>query len=183
MSDRLTEALEIMFEVMPSSQEATPRMIATYADRLSNLPEDAVREAIALLIDTKTFRPTIAEIRSTVAETSLFVRNKKIGEEAWQEVVQQASAVGFTENRPELRVFSGGRFHDPPRPMFSDPMIEKAAYLVGWRRICQHDVEKEGPFIRKEFLRIYGELFSAEVQALQSGAIALSEGEDNERAV
>ena len=88
-----------------------------YEDMLIDLDFDVAQRAVAKLIATSEWMPTIAKIREACA---LIHGPTRTGAEAWQDALEQVRAVGWCGT-----------------PQFADPMVAQALRLFGsWRQFC-----------------------------------------------
>jgi hypothetical protein len=117
----------------PVIQEGTMRL---YEKMLIDLDKDKAHAAVARLIGTAKFLPTIAEIRSASAD--LVMGPRRVGAEAWGDVNEA------------VRKF--GRYR---APVFSDPIVAECVRCFGWQSICDstNDIAD-----RARFVELYDQL-------------------------
>lgn len=124
-----------------------------YERSLADLDARACRAAVQRLIHTNKFLPTIAEIRSAVADQTLGPR--RTGVEAYDLVMQAVRKHG--------RCYGG-----EPAPKFRDQLIAKAIGVWGsWNDLCSSPSDDAGG--RARFIELYDELAGRERQAVASG--------------
>ncbi len=95
-------------------QEETP---AIYERMLADLDFASAQTAVARLLGTRRFLPTIAEVREVANEVAR--GPMRSAEEAWGDVVLAVRNVG------SYRV-----------PTFEDPLVTYAVGCLGWRNLC-----------------------------------------------
>lgn len=96
-------------------------MVDVFAEMLSDLPYAQVNAAVALLVQTGKFMPSVAEIRAAALELSSGKR--KTGAEAWTAVVRAM--------RDE------GAWRVPGEDFtFSDPLTRRCVQDMGWTYLC-----------------------------------------------
>lgn len=125
----------MLIAAYPNSQvnEATSRL---YESMLADQDADATGKAIARLIGSCRFLPTIAEIRSTIAD--LQFGPVRPGGEAWGDVIQAIRRVGHMGT-----------------PKFADPIVADIVRGWGWRQLC---CEGDDVADRSQFVRLYDAL-------------------------
>ena len=151
--DRITMMLDLFLAV--GGKEVSEPKQALYLRHTADLPVEALRRAIDTTIRTKTFLPSIAELREA-ATAGLFAGIDP--DYAWAEVAAEIRRVGF-KRLPE---FHAGQFLDPPKPTFSHPLIARAVQSIGWDLLCTGDAE----YIRKQFV----DTLSRQVKAARTEA-------------
>lgn len=140
------EALQLvaMLEAAYPAAKITDETAMLYAHFLADLDPDVAKAAVARVISTSTFWPSIAELRKAAAELQDRLPEP---EEAWEEVLREANRCG-----------------DWDTPRFSHPLIERAVRAVGFRAIQYSEalgVE------RAHFLRVYEALRTRAMQERQ----------------
>lgn len=140
---RRVEALKLVkvLEAAFPRGEFTEERAEVYAKFLEPLDYRAANKAVAHLIATSRYLPTIAEIRETVARLTSGIPEP---EEALEEVVRAAQA---------------GRYE------FSHPAVRKAVDALGWDYIQR--CEEPGVW-RSQFLRLYGPIKDRELIRYQT---------------
>ncbi len=158
-----SEAKEIVlmlvaaFPAAKGDAEAWRRTLSVYAEMLADLDRDVTRQAVTRLIATSKWMPTIAEIRSAVADLTLGPR--RAGGEAWQDAVGAARRVGRYDT-----------------PQFADPLVGEALRLWGsWEQFCGSPEEDPGG--RARFIELYDSLAVRERQDAASGIPLLAAGD------
>lgn len=120
-----------------------------YAELLADLaPEELERACWRLCQTGGRFLPTVAEIRSAVAEARCALPAAEL---AWREVL---AAVG--------------RYGRDRRPEWSSPAIAEAVEAVGWRDIC---LSTTIGVERAHFLRAYGAARGRAIELEQVGPV------------
>lgn len=93
---------------------------AVYERMLLDLDFETTERAVARLLGTSRFLPTIAEIRGAAADLALGpVRS---GAEAWLDVIEEIRRVGQYE-----------------APKFADPLVAEIVRKCGWYGLCTDD--------------------------------------------
>ena len=136
-----------------------------YEAMLLDLEHDAAKRAVARLISTSKWLPTIAEIRTVATEAEHGAR--RLGMEAWGDVLQAIQQVGFITTlgpTPEQDKL--------PRPNFEDRLVAQCVQIMGGWMSFQ-DLSDEMS-IRSKFCGLYDGLAERERQNLVAGpALAL----------
>ena len=114
------------------ANEAT---VAVYARQLEDMDFDDLRYAANVHMQSKTFFPSIAELRSVAADKA--IGYLPAAEEAWGEVKEAIRKVGYWGT-----------------PKWSSPPVAAAVNAIGWDTICSGLVEDAG-VNRAHFLRVY----------------------------
>lgn len=131
-----SQAIELVNMLVSSypSAKVRPATVKTYAELLADLSYDECKRAVLSAIAECKFMPTIAEIRSRVAETQ---GPQQSGDEAWGDVMQAVARFGIYRT-----------------PIFSDACTEAAVATIGWRTIC-NTPEDQSATLRAQFRRVY----------------------------
>lgn len=132
-------------------QQLAPDTLEVYATMLADLQREDVEGAIRRLVCKSKWFPTVAEIRSEVAEVA--VSHLPEPEVAWGEVWQAIGRWGM--NR---------------RPEFSSPEVEAAVDAIGWRTIC---LDENVMSSRARFIDAYRVFRERKVERAQLGEHAL----------
>ncbi len=112
------------------NQRPTERTCQVYESLLVDLDFATTQRAVARLLATSKFMPTIAEIRAAVVEVQHGAR--RLGGEAWGDV-----------NEAVRRVGRNGV------PEFSDPITAECVRQLGWLSLCNstNDVADRARFV------------------------------------
>ena len=108
-----------------------------YESMLADLEFDVVRGAIARLICTSKFLPTIAEVRDAAAEITLGPIRSAVA--AWGDVTMAVRRVGHYGC-----------------PKFEDPLVAECVRALGWRSLCLGDSGEAAD--RARFCELYSDL-------------------------
>src|SRR5690606_12797470 len=100
------------------AQGITEATCQVYETMLADVGSAAAQRAIARLIATSRFMPTIAEIREAVLEVERGPLRR--GVEAWGDVLEAIRRVGAYN----------------PAPEFDDPIVSECVRLMGWVALC-----------------------------------------------
>lgn len=123
--------------------------IAVYVRMILDLEYDAANAAIARLIGTSKFTPTIAEIR----EAALAVESgeQRPGGHAWGEVCREAQRIC---NLSEAEIC---RDRSLAKPRIADPVAVEAARSLGWSAI-RNRLASDEVATRARFIELYDKL-------------------------
>ncbi len=112
-----------------------------YYQTLSDIPSDELKAATLHCIAEagRKFAPSVGELRGAVGELRSYKANLPGGYQAWEEVQRQ-----ILEN--------GG---DYGKPVWSNPVIERAVKMIGWRNLR---MSEEATADRARFLQCYEQL-------------------------
>jgi len=110
-----------------------------YAEALKTINLPTLEAAMLKLIQTSKFFPSVAEIIEAAEEIKDIVcdKEKATAADAWEEVIRQVNDAFIYK-----------------KPVFSSPVIEKAALSMGWTSLCNLPVEGMNT-ARAQFIRIY----------------------------
>jgi hypothetical protein len=111
-----------------------------YYQTLKDIPADELRAAALHSVSEagRKFAPSVGELRGAVMELRGYSANVPSSFEAWREVLQQVSNVGYYGT-----------------PQFSNPMVERAVKALGWREICMSENQIAD---RARFVQCYEQL-------------------------
>ncbi len=129
--------------------------LCVFAIALEDLDAGVLSAGILKCIRTKTFPPTIAEIREECESIRCAVvgDGTKSIDEAWGEVLRQMHDAHYS--RP---------------PKFSTPEIAEAARKMGWRNLCAAE-ESEMVGNRAQFIKIYESILCRKRTAKENSAV------------
>lgn len=122
------------------SAKVTDRTSEAFEHMLADLDGEVASKAVARIIATSRFFPSIAEIRETV--TDLECGAIRAGGDAWCDVLEQSRRVGYTG-----------------RPRFDDPIVRAIVARWGWRALC---LSETGAADRARFIELYEALAKRE---------------------
>ncbi len=144
----ILEKLRNAFQPPPDIAAGTWRI---YRDALSDIEPDVLRGAALLLVKTRKWFPSIAEIREACLEIS--------GERA------QLPAAGEAYAEARRGAAQIGAYAKPTAEDFSHAIVHRAALQAAgsWRRWCLTDMEAP---LRAKFFEVYRELRDREVSTL-----------------
>lgn len=125
----VTELVAVLVAAFPRPPIAE-KTVAIYEQMLRDLAVEVAHRAVARLVATSKWLPTIAEIRAAAVEAQLGAR--RAGAEAWGDVNDAVRRVG--------------RYGTPK---FADPLVAEAVRSLGWLAICDstNDVADRARFI------------------------------------
>lgn len=107
--------------------------VKVYESLLADLEFEVTQQAVARLIATSKWFPTIAEIRAAVVEIRCGPRRS--GVEAWGDVVKA------------IRFLGAYRL-----PTFDDPLVAECVRTAGWVNLCRSDNDAAD---RARFIELY----------------------------
>lgn len=139
LEKRYALALTPLLHVSVNAKDVTGNKIRAYAIALSDLDLGALSAGVTRCLQTKTFFPSIPEIREAANTMTEYVTGTgmKSPDEAWKEVQRQMQ---------EAFIYK--------KPVFSTPEIEQAVSSMGWASLCATPVDVIG-VARAQFLKIY----------------------------
>lgn len=151
-----SEAAKLVYTLMATftHREWKPENVAAYEEALGDLEAAPTGAAIQRLIRTRTFLPSVAEIRSAALDEQLGpVRS---GEEAFAILRRAVNACGRSYGD-----------NDPP-PQFPDTNIQRAMGVWGsWNDACNSPEDDPGG--RARFIELYESLARREREDQVSG--------------
>lgn len=162
MSKHVFAALTELVSAFPR-QDIPDTTLKTYMTHLSDYPDPAVINACRLAIRSCTFFPSIRELIDLMDQTA--AGDDAVAEVAWSEVLREVRRVGYQP----YRVFRNGEFMDPPKPVFSSPVIAETVESVGWKLICTSDEPEE---VRKQFIFSFRAMRQRVTNRVRRGDIA-----------
>jgi hypothetical protein len=159
-------------DILAVLQDAYPRQelrdgtITLYVDNLTDLDHEAGKQACLSLIRTRTFFPSVAEIREAVAVATLAI---PAAEMAWHEVCGAVKA--YDEHDDACRW-----------PKFTHPLIAQVLGDLGGVRCLYYSTNPSTD--RAHFLRLYRDLRESELQTasigqLPSGQVCIGAGKES----
>jgi hypothetical protein len=139
-------ALVKLMDQYPNTK-TTESTLSAYENRLHDIPEAFVLEAIDRCAVTSEWFPSLKAIREEAIE--LMVGAKVDPESAWGEVERKARQFGLKRERV---IWAPGREAVMVVPLsWSTPFVAQAVEAIGWEEICTTDMEKHGTAIRAQF--------------------------------
>lgn len=121
--------LVVAYPTAKISQET----IDVYVTMTSDLEFPALERAVARVISTGKFFPTIAELRESAR--SIVAAPLRSGADAWLDIVEQIRAVGYCG-----------------KPRFADPVVAEIVRRWGWVSLCK---EGDDTADRARFIQMY----------------------------
>jgi hypothetical protein len=129
-------------------------MIATFESLLADLPYEQVDSAVRVLLQTRSWMPSVADIRGAVLE---LVRGPLgAGGEAWGSVLRAVAREGAYRT-------PGVDF------TFKDPVTQRCVDAFGWPQLCQSDNPVAD---RARFVDLYDKLAAQGLREVQSPTLA-----------
>jgi hypothetical protein len=120
-----------------------------YMRCLRDLPYDVADATVAHAVTTRTWMPTISELRAIAAQLCQQANGRPPADAAWAEFKAAVHRYGYA-NPPE----------------WSHPAVKAAANALGYRDFCLSDSEQE-PSWRARFLQVYAAQSDREVAQVQ----------------
>jgi hypothetical protein len=122
--EETSRLVAVMLASVPNHRvdsRSVPDMINAYADLLSDLSYEQCNAAVRALLQTRTWLPSVADIRSTALE--LTRGPVRAGGEAWGGVLNAMKYEGAYRT-------PGVEF------VFSDPVTARCVSALGWKELC-----------------------------------------------
>lgn len=148
---RLVLALRKMAAAWPRT-EFSETTIVVYAEALADLPVERVEAAIATLVRTSEWLPTVAKIRAEAA-----VSHRTFAEAEWLLVQAEVRRVGIDVGGREF--IAGGKRYRTVGATFVSPITAEAVATIGWRAICEADPASTA--MRETFVRTWSKIAEA----------------------
>lgn len=146
-TDRVAEIMAELADTYPKA-EIRPGTLKAYCKMLADIPPGELEAAVAKVVQSSRFFPTIAEIREAwaLAKTG----PKRSGLDAWADVIAEVRRVGYQGT-----------------PRFDDPAIPIAVRsLGGWQQLCGSET---GMADRSHFAKAYESIAARNLEAVQLG--------------
>jgi hypothetical protein len=125
-------------------------MVDTFAALLDDLSYEQVNAAVRVLLQTRTWMPSVADIRQTVLE---FERGPvRAGGQGWGDFL---AAVG--------------RYGAYRSPQFDDPLVARVVAALGWKELCLSENQVAD---RARFVELYDKLAAQGQREGQSPMLA-----------
>lgn len=128
------------FSISDKDKDAVTFMVNTWLDALKDIPPHAIETAVMAWVQSQSWAPTPADIRSMVVETGV-----KSATEAWEEVTVAICKYGAKGGKDALAGMS-----DTTRRIVKS---------IGWRNLCLSESVLAD---RAHFMRMYKELSNKE---------------------
>lgn len=144
-----SQILSVLFAAFPNArphQSKAELTLDVWSASMADISADTARKVVQALIDTRTFMPSIAEIRSMASQAS---RGRvRSGAEAWPGVVSAMRQEGAYRT-------PGVEF------VFADPIAARCVQLMDWQTLC---LSENTVADRARFIELYDKL-ATEVRA------------------
>ncbi len=160
MNREQTAAVLAILRTVWQSEEITAERITAYQWAFEDVAIELVQDAAKRWIKTGKFFPRPSELLEIISVQT--VAPNLVPEAAWEEVMREVRRCGH--NR--LPEFRNGAFIDPPKPVFSSPLIADTVGSLGWVEICTSD--KPG-IVRAQFVKTLESLMGRAVRSEQIG--------------
>lgn len=156
-----SQILAILFAAFPSSrphQSKAELTLDVWSTALHDISADTARQVVQALIETRTFMPAIAEIRSMASQAS---RGRvRSGAEAWPGVMAAMRQEGAYRT-------PGQEF------VFADPITARCVQLMDWQTLC---LSENTVADRARFIELYDKLATEVRSESQSPALVALRG-------
>jgi len=129
-------------------------MINAYADLLGDLKYEQCNAALRVLLQTRTWLPSVADLRSAALE--LQRGPVRAGGDAWGSVLKAIAREGVHRD-------PGTDF------VFSDPATARCVEAFGWRNLCNSENQVAD---RARFVELYDKIASQGQREAQSPTLA-----------
>ena len=151
--DEAAKLVAVMLSAVPGNRvtaQQVPGMINAYADLLSDLNYEQCNAALRVLLQTRTWLPSVADIRSTAVELNR--GPKRAGADAWGGVLKAIAAEGA--------------YREPGTDFtFSDPVTARCVSAFGWANLC---LSESSVADRARFIELYDKLAEQDRRQQQS---------------
>lgn len=155
--DEAARLVAVMLAAVPSHRveaKAVPGMVAAYADLLADLSYAQCNAALRVLLQTRTWLPSVADIRAAALE--LDAGPVRAGGDAWGGVIRAIAAEGA--------------YREPGRDfVFADAVTARCVQALGWQNLCLSENQVSD---RAQFVRLYDELATQGRRVQQSPQLA-----------
>ena len=129
-------------------------MIDAFESLLDDLTYAQCNAALRVLLQTRTWMPSVAEIRATVVE--LERGPQRNGGDAWGSVLDAIRRYGAYRT-------PGVDFQ------FADPLVARCVQALGWQNLCLSEMQTSD---RKQFVELYEKLAAQSQRQAQAPALA-----------
>ena len=117
------DVMAVLFTAFGKADDVNRQLI--YVSQLKSIPPQMLMQACNVIISTKDFLPSVAEIVQTVKAINADKESEPLPwSDAWAEIQKQ--------------------MHDASaykKPVFSHPEIEQAALRFGWQNLCEEKTD------------------------------------------
>ncbi len=155
--DETARLVAVMLSAVPNHRvdaRTVPDMINAYADLLGDLTYEQCNSALRVLLQTRTWLPSVADIRSAALE--LRRGPVRAGGDAWGGVLRAVQYEGVHRE-------PGTDF------VFSDPIAARCVEAFGWRNLCNSENQVAD---RARFVELYDKLATQNQREAQSPTLA-----------
>jgi hypothetical protein len=138
--DEAAKLVAVMLAAVPSHRvdaRSVPGMVVAYADLLGDLSYEHCNAALRVLLQTRTWLPSVADVRSAALELSS--GPVRAGGDAWGSVLQALK--------------HEGAYRTPGKDfVFADSVISKCVDRLGWQELCLSENQVSD---RARFIELY----------------------------
>lgn len=155
--DETARLVAVMLAAVPNHRvdaRSVPDMINAYADLLGDLTYEQCNTALRVLLQTRTWLPSVADVRATALE--LKRGPVRAGGDAWGGVLRAIQYEGI--NREPGTDF-----------VFSDPATARCVEAFGWRNLCNSENQVAD---RARFVELYDKFATQAQREAQSPVLA-----------
>lgn len=166
-----TEAGRVVASMMAASPTQAAKldrarvesMINTYADLLDDISYEHANAALRVLLQTRTWMPSVAEIRATVIE---LVRGPvRASGDAWGSVLDSIRRYGAYRS-------PGVDFQ------FQDPLVARCVASMGWQSLC---LSESSVADRSRFCDLYDKLATQSLREAQAPLLEIASAAREDR--
>ena len=152
-TDTVTDVMAVLFTAFGKADDVNRQLI--YVSQLKSIPPQMLMQACNVIISTKDFLPSVAEIVQTVKAINADKESEPLPwSDAWAEIQKQ--------------------MHDAfvyKKPVFSHPEIEQAAMRFGWQNLCEVKTD-DLPIVHAQVRRIYEDICNKAENERKYGLLA-----------
>ena len=152
-TDTVADVMALLFTAYGKADDINRQII--YASQLKSIPPQMLLQACNVIISTKDFLPSVAEIVQTVKAINTDKDSEPLPwSEAWAEILKQMQDAFIYK-----------------KPVFSRPEIEQAAMRFGWQNLCEVKTD-DLPIVHAQVRRIYEDICNKAENERKYGLLA-----------
>ena len=152
-TDTVTDVMAVLFTAFGKADDVNRQLI--YVSQLKSIPPQMLMQACNVIISTKDFLPSVAEIVQTVKAINADKDSEPLPwSEAWAEILKQMQDAFIYK-----------------KPVFSRPEIEQAAMRFGWMNLCEVKTD-DLPIVHAQVRRIYEDICNKAENERKYGLLA-----------
>ena len=152
-TDTVTDVMAVLFTAFGKADDVNRQLI--YVSQLKSIPPQMLMQACNVIISTKDFLPSVAEIVQTVKAINADKDSEPLPwSEAWAEILKQMQDAFIYK-----------------KPVFSRPEIEQAAMRFGWQNLCEVKTD-DLPIVHAQVRRTYEDICNKAENERKYGLLA-----------